>query len=290
MVGLKISSEEIEAIIPILGLTDEEQGKVYLSLLSLGMATLGQISLLSGLDYIKAREALHVLEGSKLVKRIPGKVGRYVALEPFLKAFFLAYDPITLVNIRKEASSAFKENIKQISDIFTNTNENVHKQIKNLDDDFTQSLSPIKLDFNELTESYRKTTETSGNEIQKSIEELKNKIQHVIENFDSKNREIKQVNLSNLEKIPSIFEAYTKNVTQNFDMLSESTNNDLEKVRGEYKADFEALINKIEDEIGKYTKNIDEIFNEFESKRLDEEKAFNDKIEEVNSLLKDLMS
>ena len=92
MVGLKISSEEIKEIIPILGLADDDQGKVYLSLLSLGTATLGQISILSGLDYLKTQEALQVLVGSKLVKRIPGKVGRYIALEPFLKSFYPA-DP-----------------------------------------------------------------------------------------------------------------------------------------------------------------------------------------------------
>ena len=84
MVGLKISSDEIQEIINILGLT-EEQGKTYLALLSLGTATLGQISLLSGLDYIQTQEALKLLIGSNLVKRIAGKVGRYVALEPFLK-------------------------------------------------------------------------------------------------------------------------------------------------------------------------------------------------------------
>ena len=95
MVGLKASSEELKEITDILGLTDDEQGIVYLNLLSLGMATLGQLSLVSGLDFIQTQEALNVLVGSNLAKRIPGKIGRYIALQPFLKAFMLSYDPIT---------------------------------------------------------------------------------------------------------------------------------------------------------------------------------------------------
>ena len=107
MVGLKISSSELKDIIDILGLSEDEQGVVYINLLSLGMATLGQLSLVSGIDFIQTQEALNVLIGSNLVKRIPGKVGRYIALQPFLKAFFLSYDPITLYNVRKES----KENL-----------------------------------------------------------------------------------------------------------------------------------------------------------------------------------
>ncbi|MFX0123317.1 MAG: hypothetical protein ACFFAE_06725, partial [Candidatus Hodarchaeota archaeon] len=194
MVGLKISSEEIKAIIPILGLTDEDQGKVYLSLLSLGMATLGQISLLTGLDYIKTQEALLILEGSKLAKRIPGKVGRYVALEPFLKAFFLAYDPITLFNIRKEASNALQEQVKQISAIFSETTEVLQKHMIKLKDDFSQSLSPIKGDFKELADNFRKTTNSSESTIQQNIEKFKIRVHQVIDQFEKYNEELIRVN------------------------------------------------------------------------------------------------
>jgi len=290
MVGLKISSEEIKTIIPILGLTDEEQGKVYLTLLSLGMATLGQISLLSGLDYIKAREALHVLEGSNLVKRIPGKVGRYVALEPFLKAFFLAYDPITLVNIRKEASAAFEASVKQIADIFAETAEVLQKHSLKLEDDFFQSLSPIKLDFNELTEKYRKIIEFSKNKIQRNVDELKNKGQHMMECFEALHQEIKTLNLSNLDRIQTLFDPYTNQVEQKFKTLSETTNDELDKYRGEYKTDFEVFYNKINDEIREFSESIDETLNQFESNRSDEEKAFNEKIEKTHSLLGNLES
>ncbi|MFX1504907.1 MAG: hypothetical protein ACFFDC_02225 [Promethearchaeota archaeon] len=288
MVGLKISSEEINAIIPILGLADDEQGKVYLSLLSLGMATLGQISLLSGLDYIKTQEALQILEGSKLAKRIPGKVGRYIALEPFLKAFFLAYDPITLVNIRKEASNAFEEDKKQIADIFTETIDFSQKNLAKLEEDFSQSLSPIKLDFNNLTDKYRKSVEFSKEQIHNNIRELKIKIQQVIDRFHEFNQEIRNLNLLSLGKIPAIFDPYSSDVEQKIKVLSEMTSNDLEKLRKEYKAGFGALTNNIDDKIRGYSESTDEVLNQFESNRSDEEHDFNDKIKEIYSLLENL--
>ncbi|UCG00376.1 MAG: hypothetical protein JSW11_12075 [Candidatus Heimdallarchaeota archaeon] len=290
MVGLKISSEEIKAIIPILGLTDDDQGKVYLSLLSLGMATLGQISLLSGLDYIKTQEALLILEGSKLAKRIPGKVGRYIALEPFLKAFFLAYDPFTLVNIRKEASTGFQEDIKQISEIFAETTEKNQQYIIKLEDDFSESLSPIKLNFNELTDSLRTTAEFTNTKIQKNNEELKIKVQNTIERFEELNKEITKQNLTKLEDISGIFSPYTDEITQKFETLSEMTNNDLEKLMRENKANLESEMISIDNQIREHSENMDEVLNQFESDRLDEEKVFNEKIEKRNSLLENLKS
>ncbi|MFW9903066.1 MAG: helix-turn-helix domain-containing protein [Candidatus Thorarchaeota archaeon] len=290
MVGLKISSEEINAIFPILGLSDDEQGKVYLSLLSLGMATLGQISLLSGLDYIKTREVLQILEGSKLVKRIPGKVGRYFALEPFLKAFFLAYDPITLVNIRKEASAAFEEDTKQMTDIFTEAIDFLQKNLAKLEEDFFQSMTPINLDFNELTNNFRETAEFSKKEIQNNINELKAKIQQVIDCFNEFNKEIQNLNLSSLEKIPIIFDPYTKDVEQKIKTLSETTSTDLKKLKGEYKAGFGTFINNVDGKIRENSESTDEVLNKFESNRSDEEQAFNDKIKETYSLLESLES
>ncbi len=290
MVGLKISSEEIKAIIPILGLTDDDQGKVYLSLLSLGMATLGQISLLSGLDYIKTQEALQILVGSKLAKRIPGKVGRYVALEPFLKAFFLAYDPITLVNIRKEASNAFQEQMKQISDIFIETTEILQKSIIKLEDDFSQSLSPIQVNSKELTHNFQKTTKSSENVIQKDVEELKVKVQQVIDQFEKHNEELIQVNLSKLEKITGIFDPHSKKAAQENKILSEKTNGDLEKLRREYKTNFRALKDDIDNKMREHSGSVNEILDQFETNRSNEEKAFNEKIEKISSLLDNLQS
>ncbi|UCE12553.1 MAG: hypothetical protein JSV04_10190 [Candidatus Heimdallarchaeota archaeon] len=101
MVGITLSSDELQIIFDILGL-DENQSLVYLSLLSAGTLTLGQISQLSGLHYLQVRDAMEVLVGGDYVNWTPGKINRYYAQEPFLKAFLLAYDPFTLLSIRDE--------------------------------------------------------------------------------------------------------------------------------------------------------------------------------------------
>lgn len=280
MVGLKISSEEIKEIIPILGLTDDDQGKVYLSMLSLGTATLGQISLLSGLDYIKTQNALQILVGSKLVKRIPGKViTRYIALEPFLKAFFLAYDPITLVNIRKESSNAFQVQIKQIDDIFAETAETFQKGSSKLEDDFFQGITPIKLNFNKFTGNFQRVIESSENKIRMNIEELKAKTQMVVEQSEKLNEEIIKANLGKLKDIPSVLDPCIPKVTQELKTISQVRNNNMEKLKSDYRTDLESLRNNIHEEITEHSKKTDEVLNQFESDRSEEQKNFKEKIE-----------
>ena len=288
MVGLKISSEEIKEIIPILGLADEDQGKVYLSLLSLGMATLGQISLLSGLDYWKTEEALQILVGSKLAKIIPGIVGRYVALEPFLKSFFLAYDPITLVNIRKESSNAFQVQVKQIDDVFSETSETFQKQTSGLEDDFSQSLNPIKVNFTKFIDNFRQTVESSENQIRMNIEELQTQARLAVEQSEKLNEEICHVNLIKLKNIPDIFDPYIPKVTQELATISQVTNNALEKYKNDNRSDLESLKNNIHEEITEHSKNIDEVLNQFENDRSEEKKDFEGKIERVRSSLESL--
>ena len=288
MVGLKISSEEIKEIIPILGLTDDDQGKVYLGVLSLGTATLGQISLLSGLDYIKTREALKILVGSKLVKRIPGKVGRYIALEPFLKAFFLAYDPITLVNIRKESSNAFQVQTKQIDDIFAETAETFQKGTIRLEDDFSQGFIPIKLNFNKFAANFRQVIESSENKIRMNIEELKTKAQMVVEQSEKLNEEIIKANLGKLKDIPSVFDSYIPKITQELKTISLVRNNNMEKLKSDYRTDLESLRNNIQEEITEHSKKTDEVLNQFESDRSEEQENFEEKIERTFSSLENL--
>ncbi len=290
MVGLKISSEEIKEIIPILGLTDDDQGKVYLSLLSFGMATLGQISLLSGLDYIKTQEALHILVGSKLAKRIPGKVGRYVALEPFLKAFFLAYDPITLVNIRKEASGAFQIQVKQIADIFTEAIEAFQKHTAGLENDFSQGLDPIKLNLDKHTDNFRQIIESSEKNMLINIGELKNETQLLIKQTKKLNEEITKVNLEKIKTIPDILDPYTPKVTQKLKTTTNIIDKDLERLRMDSKTNLELLRTNIDEEITEYSEEIEGILDQFETNRSEEQNNFDRKIGKVSLLLDNLRS
>ena len=99
MVGIILTEDELQIIFEILGL-NEDQGLVYMTLLSLGTLTLGQISQITGINYIQVRKCMDVLIGGEYVDWTGGKINRYFAREPFLKAFLLAYDPITLISIR----------------------------------------------------------------------------------------------------------------------------------------------------------------------------------------------
>ncbi|MFX1282313.1 MAG: hypothetical protein ACFFB5_01605 [Promethearchaeota archaeon] len=288
MVGLKISSEEIKEIIPILGLTDDDQGKIYLYLLSLGMATLGQISLLSGLDYIKTQEILQILVGSKLAKRIPGKVGRYIALEPFLKAFFLAYDPITLVNIHKEASSVFQVQLKQISEMFKEASNNFQKHTTRLENDFSQSLDPIKLNFNKLADNFRQIIESSEKNILNNIGELMNKTGLLVKQSKELNEEIIKVNLEKLKNIPSIFVHYTPKVEQELKLASQMINKDLKRLEADSKTNFELLKTNIQEGITVFKEEIGKILDQFETDRSEEQKNFEGKINQTGSLIESL--
>ncbi len=290
MVGLKISSEEIKEIIPILGLTDEDQGKVYLILLSLGMATLGQISLLSGLDFFKTEECLEFLVGSRLAKKISGKIGRYVALEPFLRSFFLAYDPVTMINIRKESSFAFQMKEKQIDDIFTDTAEIVQKQADGLKDDFSDGLSPIKTKFSKLTSSLSQVISSVENNTHMNIEKLKTNIQLMTKQTESLNEEISEINIEQLKNIPSIFDPYSSSVKQENTNISQSVNNDLQQIKNNNKTNFELLENSFNKEITDQSVKIGEVLKKFEKDLSDELKNFEDKVERIGSLIENLRS
>ncbi len=117
MVGIILTAEEQQLIFDILGL-NENQSLVYTSLLSVGsqMLTLGQISQLTGLNYMQVRDSMEVLIGGEYVDWIPGKIGRYYARTPFLKAFLLAYDPITLITIQESSNKKLTEIERNLQD------------------------------------------------------------------------------------------------------------------------------------------------------------------------------
>ncbi|MFX0182111.1 MAG: helix-turn-helix domain-containing protein [Candidatus Hodarchaeota archaeon] len=138
MVGINLTSEELQTIFDILGLNKNES-QVYVSLLSLGTLTLGQISQLTGLNYIQTRDAIEVLIGGSYVDWTPGKINRYFAREPFLKAFLLAYDPLTLFSIWDTAkekitriSKDFQEQIKLIDNRLSNEDQAVFQETVDL--------------------------------------------------------------------------------------------------------------------------------------------------------------
>ncbi|UCE13710.1 MAG: hypothetical protein JSV04_00710 [Candidatus Heimdallarchaeota archaeon] len=285
MVGLKISSEEIKEIIPILGLADDDQGKVYLSLLSMGTATLGQISILSGLDYVKTQEALQVLVGSKLIKRIPEKVGRYIALEPFLKSFLLAYDPITLTNIRKESKNSFKLQTHEIDGKLVEIEEIFQKRTAKLENDFSENLTPVLNNFSKLTENFQQVLKSLENQTSQNIENLHTNTKLLVQQSEELNNNVYQANLQQIHHISEIFEPFIPKISHELDIISNTTKKGLEEYRNSYKSNFGSLGEKIQIDIAAHVRKIDDILNKFESDRVRELKEFEGKIANSHSSL-----
>ncbi|MFX0049947.1 MAG: helix-turn-helix domain-containing protein [Candidatus Hermodarchaeota archaeon] len=287
MVGMKIPSEKIEEIVQILGLT-EEQAKTYLALISLGSATLGQISILSGLDYIQTQDALQLLIGSKLVKRISGKVGRYIALEPFLKSFLLAYDPITLVNIRKESSNAFEIHQKQLTDTLSGNIQIFQNNTRSLEADFSQSLTPVKGSFAELTGKLRGIIKSSGSQIQENIEKIQTRADSAIEQSNKLNENILKANISKVKEIPNIFQNNIPAIKQELAVVAQTSSNDLENYKNGYKTDLDSFKNNLESSIINRSKEIDEALEQFERNRSEEKEKFKDKILDLKRSLQNI--
>lgn len=289
MVGLKIASEKIQEIVKILGLT-EEQGKAYLALLSLGNATLGQISFVSGLDFIQAQDALEVLVGSNLARRLSGKVGRYIALDPFLKSFLLAYDPITLVNIRKESSNVFQNKSDKISDILRENEEIIKNNTAKLEADFSQSLIPVRENFKELSNEIRTRIKSSEENIQENITELQTFVNFLANQSDQLNEEIRNANLGKIAEIPGILQQQIHQTEEELSQISQTYYSSLELYRENFHSEINSLTQNSLAEVSKESDKINSFLNKFESDRTKQKEDLKNKIDAINATIDKLQS
>ncbi|MHA2389159.1 MAG: hypothetical protein ACXACW_10615, partial [Candidatus Hodarchaeales archaeon] len=233
MVGLKISSSELKDIIDILGLSEDEQGVVYINLLSLGMATLGQLSLVSGIDFIQTQEALNVLIGSNLVKRIPGKVGRYIALQPFLKAFFLSYDPITLYNVRKESKEALERSVELLQNKFNGTEDKLRDNTASLTQEFLENLNPITEGFSAISTDQSNLVTSINETIQTDIQFVKDQIETIIDKASELYDQLNNENTQEIEKVPSLFENNLPVIKNQLKIIQQKISSTVEEIRTE---------------------------------------------------------
>ena len=98
----------------------EKETQIYLAILGLGNATIGQISQITGLNIFETSELLPNLENLEYVKKLPGILNRYIPMEPFLRAF---------VDIDKR----FQIDMAQLKDAL---NKNVDEFITNIDNTY----------------------------------------------------------------------------------------------------------------------------------------------------------
>lgn len=169
MVGITLSSDELQIIFEILGL-DEDQSLVYMTLLSAGTLTIGQISQLTGLHYIQVRDAMEVLVGGDYVDWTPGKINRYFAREPFLKAFLLAYDTFTLLSIRKAAK-------KKISTIDENFNAQIQTSLDSLSEENRAVMQEVYNLIKTSVEEQQKQIDSEISALNYTIKEMKGRLE-----------------------------------------------------------------------------------------------------------------
>ncbi len=266
MVGLKASSEELKEIIDILGLADDEQGIVYLNLLSLGMATLGQLSLVSGLDFIQTQEALNVLVGSNLAKRIPGKIGRYIALQPFLKAFLLSYDPITLFNIRKDSKSSFINMKEAIQEKFSKTSEKFQTHTVSLESDFSESLKPIAESSSSLSSKQQASLKLTKEELQSDFQKIKDQIKQIIQQASDLYFLINEKNDEKIDHIPTEFMKRAPELKEELNQVNSKISKKIDDINVLKDQNIREIDEKFGQEIKKHGSQIREYLSEFKLK------------------------
>ncbi|MHA2245758.1 MAG: helix-turn-helix domain-containing protein [Candidatus Hodarchaeales archaeon] len=168
MVGITITSKELQTMFDILGL-NEHQSLVYMYLLSVGSLTIGQISQLTGLNYIQVRGAMEVLVGSDFVDWTPGKINRYFAREPFLQTFMLAYDPITLLSIRDATK-------KRIIAMEKNLQRQIQPLLDRLTDDDRVMIQDVQKLMNNSMKAHQKQIDNEISALTFTIKEMKNRL------------------------------------------------------------------------------------------------------------------
>ncbi|MCK4849370.1 MAG: hypothetical protein KAT16_10105, partial [Candidatus Heimdallarchaeota archaeon] len=277
MVGLKASSEELKKITDILGLDDDEQGIVYLNLLSLGMATLGQLSLVSGLDFIQTQEALNVLVGSSLAKRIPGKIGRYIALQPFLKAFLLSYDPITLFNIRKDSKNVLQSISESIQGKLSKTSEKFQAHTTSLETDFSESLKPIAESFSALSSKQQDITKLTKEELQTDFQKIKNQIQQIIQQISDLYDLIDEKNDEKIALIPAEFMKRTPELKERLFQVHSHISKQLDDITHIKDQSIGEIDEKFGEELQIHGSEIKEFLSKFKSE-LNDDREKNEEI------------
>lgn len=108
MTGFQTNLDELKKLEVFLSLNQEEL-RIYNGLISLGsMATLGQISTVTGVDIVASSGLLDSLVGRGYVKRVPGPISRYYALEPFLDTYIQLFDPKGFASLIDKITGSLK--------------------------------------------------------------------------------------------------------------------------------------------------------------------------------------
>ncbi len=159
----KVSSSLLSQI----GFSELEQ-QVYLTILGIGNASLGEMYLQTGISFEDLQNVVDELSDRGYLKKIAGKINRYIAVEPFLKGFLF---------VEKE----FQNDIIGIENSLINSFDTSYDKLNLSMDNFIGSISPI---YDKIVEELRLSNEKLKMDLTNSIYRHSDKISNLAESFD----------------------------------------------------------------------------------------------------------
>lgn len=184
---MEINDSEKDKVAQILGLTDE-QAKVYFAALNLRFGTLGEISQLSGINIMETARSLEILDSQNLVRRIEGKIiSRFMPFLPWLRTFYLTYDPITLVSVGKQFQENFRRSTDNVSTVLGSIKNDIPALLTNLQESFELLFEELHRDVSELLsiigEASEAFPESEKEELKNLAETLNSRFQKMSEEW-----------------------------------------------------------------------------------------------------------
>ncbi len=150
-----------------IGFSEQEQ-QVYLTILGIGNASLGEAYLQTGIQLDDLQQIIQDLTNRGYLKKIEGKINRYIAVEPFLKGFLF---------VEKE----FQNDIINIENSLISVFDSSHNELVLKMDEFRTSITPI---YDNIAEELRTSNEQLKMELTNSIYRHSDKISSLAEDFD----------------------------------------------------------------------------------------------------------
>ncbi|NHK31776.1 MAG: hypothetical protein FK730_10525 [Asgard group archaeon] len=150
-----------------IGFSEQEQ-QVYLTILGIGNASLGEAYLQTGIQLDDLQQVIQDLTNRGYLKKIEGKINRYIAVEPFLKGFLF---------VEKE----FQNDIINIENSLISVFDSSHVELVQKMEEFKQSITPI---YDNIAEELRTSNEQLKMELTNSIYRHSDKISNLAEDFD----------------------------------------------------------------------------------------------------------
>lgn len=264
---MEVDDSEKDKVAQILGLT-EEQARVYFAALNLRYGTLGEISQLSGINIMETARTLEILESQSLVRRIEGKIiSRFMPFLPWLRTFYLTYDPITLVSVGKQFQENFRHATDRVSTVLGSIKKDVPELVSNMQESFELLFEELHRDISDLLtiigEASESLPDSEKTELKSLAEALDSRFQGVSEDWLAK---IDRLGTETNPKITQKIETAEKEARDLFIRFTSDVNNALSAITfsvKEMKNNLKMVMNAVEEsQKAPYTLKTDTVIGE----------------------------